>query len=73
MKIFFLFCNSKFFEKNNKTEIPKEKKIMSKNTLNGTKRKAQKVSGFRARNASKTGRKVLKKRRMKGRWKLTNF
>lgn len=46
---------------------------MSKNTLNGTKLKAQKVSGFRARNQSKTGKKVLKRRRKKGRWKLTNF
>lgn len=46
---------------------------MSKNTLNGTKRKARKISGFRARNQSKTGKKVLKKRRKKGRWKLTNF
>jgi large subunit ribosomal protein L34 len=43
---------------------------MSKSTLNGRKRKAIKTSGFRARIASKTGRKVLKKRRNKGRWKL---
>jgi large subunit ribosomal protein L34 len=44
---------------------------MSKNTLNGTKRKAIKTSGFRARIATKTGRKILKNRRRKGRWKLT--
>lgn len=44
---------------------------MTKHTLNGTKRKAIKTSGFRARNASKTGRKVLKNRRKKGRWKLS--
>jgi large subunit ribosomal protein L34 len=43
---------------------------MTKHTLNGTKRKAIKTSGFRARTASKTGRKVLKNRRNKGRWKL---
>jgi large subunit ribosomal protein L34 len=44
---------------------------MSKHTLNGRKRKAIKVSGFRARLSTKTGRKILKKRRTKGRWKLT--
>ena len=43
---------------------------MTKHTLNGTRRKVIKTSGFRARIASKTGRKVLKKRRNKGRWKL---
>jgi large subunit ribosomal protein L34 len=44
---------------------------MSKHTLNGTKRKAIKTSGFRARISTKTGRKILKNRRRKGRWKLT--
>jgi large subunit ribosomal protein L34 len=44
---------------------------MSKHTLNGTKRKAVKTSGFRARIATKNGRKVLKNRRRKGRWKLS--
>ena len=43
---------------------------MTKHTLNGTRRKVIKTSGFRARTASKTGRKVVKKRRNKGRWKL---
>jgi large subunit ribosomal protein L34 len=43
---------------------------MSKYTLNGRKRKAVKTSGFRARIATKNGRKVLKNRRKKGRWKL---
>jgi large subunit ribosomal protein L34 len=43
---------------------------MSKHTLNGRRRKVIKVSGFRARLATKNGRKILKKRRMKGRWKL---
>ena len=31
-----------------------------KNTLNGTRRKVIKTSGFRARLATKTGRKILK-------------
>jgi large subunit ribosomal protein L34 len=44
---------------------------MSKNTLNGTRRKAIKTSGFMARTATKNGKKILKKRRRKGRWKLT--
>lgn len=43
---------------------------MTKHTLNGTRRKVIKTSGFRARLASKTGRKILKKRRNKGRWRL---
>jgi len=43
---------------------------MSKHTLNGTKKKAVRTSGFRARLATKNGRKVLKNRRRKGRWKL---
>lgn len=44
---------------------------MSKHTLNGTKRKAIKTSGFRARLSTKNGRKILKNRRRKGRWKLS--
>jgi large subunit ribosomal protein L34 len=44
---------------------------MSKYTLNGSRRKAIKTSGFRARIATKSGRNVLKKRRRKGRWKLS--
>jgi large subunit ribosomal protein L34 len=44
---------------------------MSKHTLNGRRKKVIKTSGFRARLATKNGRKVLKKRRSKGRWKLT--
>lgn len=36
-------------------------------TLSGTKRKAVRVSGFRARLKTKTGRKILKNRRKKGR------
>jgi large subunit ribosomal protein L34 len=43
---------------------------MSKHTLNGRRKKVIKTSGFRARMASKTGRKILKSRRRKGRWKL---
>jgi len=44
---------------------------MSKHTLNGRRKKVIKTSGFRARMATKTGRKILKNRRRKGRWKLT--
>jgi large subunit ribosomal protein L34 len=44
---------------------------MSKHTLNGRRRKVIKTSGFRARIATKSGRKILKKRRSKGRWRLT--
>jgi large subunit ribosomal protein L34 len=44
---------------------------MSKHTLNGRRRKVIKTSGFRARIATKNGRKVLKNRRRRGRWKLT--
>ena len=44
---------------------------MSKNTLNGTKRKAIRISGFRIRNKTKKGQEILKNRRKKGRYKLT--
>ncbi|MBC7439146.1 MAG: 50S ribosomal protein L34 [Flavobacterium sp.] len=43
---------------------------MSKSTLNGSRLKAVKVSGFRARLATKNGRKILNNRRRKGRKKL---
>jgi|TARA_Y200000002_G_C22386285_1_gene539476 large subunit ribosomal protein L34 len=43
---------------------------MSKNTLNGTRKKVIKTSGFRARLATKNGKKILKNRRRKGRWNL---
>ena len=39
-------------------------------TLEGTKRKRQNVSGFRARMATKNGRRVMNSRRAKGRHKL---
>ena len=41
-----------------------------KNTLNGTRRKVIKTSGFRARLATKTGRTILKRRRSRGRHRL---
>jgi large subunit ribosomal protein L34 len=44
---------------------------MSKHTLNGRKRKAIKTSGFRARLATKSGKKILRQRRRRGRWKLS--
>ena len=43
---------------------------MSKNTLNGTRKKVIKTSGFRAILATKKGKKILKNRRRKGRWNL---
>ena len=43
---------------------------MSKNTLHGTRKKVIKTSGFRARLATKNGKKILKNRRRKGRWNL---
>ncbi len=44
---------------------------MSKNTLNGRRKKVIKTSGFRARLATKSGRKILKNKRRKGRHKLS--
>ena len=44
---------------------------MSKHTLMGRRRKEIKTSGFRARKATKSGRKILKNRRRRGRWKLS--
>ncbi len=43
---------------------------MSKSTLNGTRAKAIKISGFRARTSTKKGCNILKQRRLKGRKKL---
>ena len=43
---------------------------MSKHTLNGCRRKVINTSGFRARITTKTGRKILRNRRHKGRWRL---
>lgn len=43
---------------------------MSKYTLNGTKKKSIKISGFRSRMATKSGIKILKHRRKKKRLKL---
>lgn len=40
---------------------------MTKHTLNGTRRKVIKTSGFRARMSTKQGRNVIKRRRRKGR------
>ena len=44
---------------------------MSKHTLMGRRKKVITTSGFRARTATKSGRKILKNRRRRGRWKLS--
>nr|YP_010336122.1 ribosomal protein L34 [Chroodactylon ornatum]UNJ14528.1 ribosomal protein L34 [Chroodactylon ornatum] len=44
---------------------------MAKRTLEGTKRKKVRTSGFRERMKSPSGRRILKMRRAKGRKKLT--
>lgn len=44
---------------------------MSKYTLNGTRRKQKRTSGFRARMRTKNGRKVIQARRNKGRKRLS--
>jgi len=45
---------------------------MSKSTLNGSKLKKIKTSGFLKRLTTKKGIKILKRRRLKKRYKLTN-
>ncbi|BAQ61387.1 MULTISPECIES: 50S ribosomal protein L34 [Geminocystis] len=44
---------------------------MSKHTLNGTRRKQRRTSGFRARMRTENGRKVIQARRNKGRKRLS--
>ena len=44
---------------------------MTKRTLGGTNKKAIRISGFRARNQTKNGRKIIKSRRSRGRKKLS--
>jgi large subunit ribosomal protein L34 len=46
---------------------------MTKRTFGGTKIKAIRVSGFRARMQTKNGRKLIKARRARGRKKLSLF
>jgi large subunit ribosomal protein L34 len=43
---------------------------MSKHTLNGSKKKVIRTSGFRARISTKNGRNILKRRRAKKRYLL---
>ena len=44
---------------------------MTQRTLRGTKLKKVRVSGFRSRMSSKTGKQIINARRQKGRKKLT--
>jgi large subunit ribosomal protein L34 len=44
---------------------------VSKRTLEGTTRKQKRTSGFRARMRSVNGRKVIKARRKRGRYRLS--
>lgn len=43
---------------------------MTQRTLHGTSRKRKRVSGFRVRMRTKNGRRVIKARRQKGRYRL---
>jgi large subunit ribosomal protein L34 len=40
-------------------------------TYRPSKRKRARVTGFRKRNRTKDGQKILKRKRLKGRWRLT--
>ncbi len=52
------------------TKIIHSRRNKMRRTLEGTKRKRQNVSGFRARMATPGGREVLNRRRAKGRHQL---
>ncbi len=45
-------------------------KIMTQRTLGGTSRKQKRTSGFRARMKTPNGRRVIRARRQKGRYRL---
>ena len=64
--------NRKFFKHSKKTNIFKQNYlIMAKRTLSNKSRVSiLRLSGFRARMATSTGRKTLKNRRKKGRKKI---
>ena len=54
------------YRRNKRSEEP----AMTKRTLEGTSRKRKRVSGFRVRMRSHTGRRVIRTRRRRGRARL---
>ena len=60
----------KLLSKGVETKIAGIIKQMTKRTFGGTSRKRKRVSGFRVRMRSHTGRRVIKSRRQKGRERI---
>ena len=67
--IFKLFRKLDYSDRLNDKLIMDIKK-MTKRTFGGTSRKRKRVSGFRVRMRSHTGRRVIKSRRQKGRERI---